>query len=296
MTTVQDSGRFGYQKIGLTTGGCMDEHASGWANKLLENNPSAPVLEITLGNLQLEAEVDTWIAVTGADQQFTINGTPRANWQSHYVQAGDVLNFSWAREGMRTYLAVLEGFQVAEQFGSCSTVVREAVGGIEGRSLQKGDFLNCKACSQDRFVSGRSVPFNFIPDFSEALVMDVVLGYQKDDFSKSDIQLFFSSEYKVNQDSDRMGYRLDGEALNPNLQGIYSEGISFGAIQVPANGLPIILLKDRQTLGGYPKLGTVVSVDAFRLSQCRPGHSVTFREVSLNSAQTRVREFYQFFS
>jgi allophanate hydrolase subunit 2 len=128
------------------------------------------------------------------------------------------------------------------------------------------------------------------------LVIDVVLGYQKDDFSKSDIQRFFSSEYKVNQDSDRMGYRLDGEALNPNLQGIYSEGISFGAIQVPANGLPIILLKDRQTLGGYPKLGTVVSVDAFRLSQCRPGHSVTFREVSLNSAQTRVREFYQFFS
>lgn len=296
MTTVQDSGRFGYQNIGLTTGGCMDEHASGWANKLLENHPNAPVLEITLGNFQLESDVDTWIAVTGADQQFTINGMPKANWQSHYIQAGDVLSFSWAREGMRAYLAVLGGFQVAQQFGSCSTVVREAVGGIEGRSLHKGDFLSCRACSQDRFVSGRSVPFNFVPDFSEALVIDVVLGYQKDEFSKSDIQRFFSSEYKVNQDSDRMGYRLDGEPLNPILQGIYSEGISFGAIQVPANGLPIILLKDRQTLGGYPKMGTVVSVDAFRLSQCRPGQSVTFREVSLNSAQTRVREFYQFFS
>lgn len=296
MTTVQDNGRFGYQNIGLTTGGCMDEHAAGWANKLLENHQNAPVLEITLGNLQLEAEVNTWIAVTGADQQFTINGTPRANWQSHYVQAGDVLSFSWAREGMRAYLAVVGGFQVAEQFGSCSTVVREAVGGIDGRALQKGDFLNCKTCSKEFFASGRALPFHFIPDYAEAFDADVVLGYQKDHFSESDLQRFFSTEYKVNQNSDRMGYRLDGEPLNPELQGIYSEGISFGAIQVPANGLPIILLKDRQTLGGYPKLGTVVSVDAFRLSQCRTGQTISFREVSLGAAQTRVREFYQFFS
>ena len=296
MTTVQDLGRFGYQDIGLTTGGCMDEHAAGWANRLLGNKPQCALLEVSLGNMQLQAEVDTWIAVTGAEQQFSINNRPQNNWQSHFVKAGDILAFSWSKTGVRSYLAVVGGFELQPQFGSCSTVVRESVGGIEGRALQSGDHLSCAASEEDLFSCNRAVPAEFIPDYSDSPIVDVVLGYQQHSFSKKGLQQFFKSDYQIKPDSDRMGYRLDGEALNPNVQGIFSEGICFGAIQVPADGFPIILLKDRQTLGGYPKLGAVVTTDAFRLSQCRPGQTVSFREVSLEFAQNKVRAFYQFFS
>lgn len=295
LSLLQDRGRFGYQSLGLTSGGAMDEHAACWANHLLKNHPDDALLEITFGNVELEAQLTGLVAVTGASCGFSINGEDRENWSVHEVCPGDRLHFGWMREGTRTYLAVVGGFQVAPEFGSVSTVVRESVGGIAGRAVAVGDLLMySEADSTD--LQHTSVPFRFRPDYNpSALHLRVIAGYQYAAFSEDERDRFFSSIYKVRPESDRMGYRLSGPSVEPALRGIYSEGIAFGAVQIPADGQPIILMKDRQTIGGYPKIGTVLPLDLFHLSQCRAGTEVIFKLIELDEAQSLMRDFYRFF-
>lgn len=292
LTLLQDLGRFGYQHLGLTPGGAADEQAFLWANKLLDNSPNSAALEITLGGLELRVEKAIRIALTGADLQASCNGVALANWQTHNVKAGDRLQFGFPRSGVRAYLAVAGGFVLAPAFGSVATVVREQMGGLDGRGrpLQEGDRLPC-AVSEPGML--RRVPPRFIPDYAEPLTVRVMDGQQRALFDDAQMNRFYASEYRVSTQSDRMGVRLDGPGLHPTEGGIVSEGIPFGAIQVPPSGQPIILLKDRQTIGGYPKLGTVHPLDAFALAQRQPGQLIRFTSGSTNEVND-YREFLRF--
>lgn len=279
LTLVQDLGRFGYQHLGLTPGGAADEQAFLWANKLLGNSPNEAALEITLGGLELMVQVSTCIALTGADLQARCNGEALPNWQTHNVRPGDHLQFGFPRSGVRAYLAVAGGFAIAPTFGSVATVVREQMGGLNGngRALQVGD---CLPCSAIKPRTQRRMPPRYIPDYTAPLTVRVMEGHQRSLFEATNLRRFYASEYRVSNHSDRMGFRLEGPALQPADEGIVSEGINFGAIQVPPNGQPIILLKDRQTIGGYPKLGSIHPLDAFALAQRQAGQPVRFTPIS----------------
>lgn len=295
LTLIQDLGRFGYQHLGLTPGGAADEQAFLWANKLLGNSPNSPALEITLGGLELVVRVPTRIALTGADLQARRNGQLLANWETHKVRPGDQLRFGFSRGGVRAYLAVAGGFAIAPTFGSVSTVVRERMGGLDGRGspLKTGDRLPCAVAERG---SLRRVPPRFIPDYTRRLTVRVTEGHQRTLFNEADVRRFYASDYCISNQSDRMGVRLEGPALQPMQDGIVSEGINFGAIQVPPNGQPIILLKDRQTIGGYPKIGTVHPLDAFALAQRQPGSTIRFTPVTWDECEREWDEFQRFMS
>jgi biotin-dependent carboxylase-like uncharacterized protein len=281
----QDSGRFGVHGIGLTTGGPMDSDAFRWANRLCGNAQSATVIEVTVGGLILESSVKTTVAVTGANIPLTINKKPAALWQSHGINPGDRIELGFAIAGSRGYLAVAGGFQIEPIFNSVSTVPREGLGGLtqDGQPLQAGQILPCQTL--EHHLGSVSVPKRRLPDYADNQVrLRVILGYQQDAFSKVQKQIFFSSEYTVTESSDRMGYRLKGANIAPSIDGILSEGICLGAIQVPADGQPIILLNDRQTIGGYPKLGSVLSLDLGKLAQLMPGGTIQFEAISLEQA------------
>ena len=283
---LQDHGRYGRHSIGLTTGGPMDSQSFQWANRLCQNTAECAAIEVTVGGLVLEANISTSIAVTGAAVPLSINKQPAALWQTHRVQAGDRIELGFAPLGSRSYLAVAGGFQASPSFGSQSTVPREGLGGLhqDGKPLQTGDQLPCLALEQQPPIHrlAKSQRPKFSADNSAHC--RVILGYQQQAFSAVQKQVFFSSEYQVSDSSDRMGYRLNGPAIKPALDGILSEGICLGAIQVPADGQPIVLLADRQTIGGYPKIGSVLSLDLGKLAQVTPGGTVSFEAISIEQA------------
>ncbi|MBN46471.1 MULTISPECIES: biotin-dependent carboxyltransferase family protein [unclassified Methylophaga] len=294
LTLVQDLGRFAYQHIGLSPGGAADEHAFLWANRLLDNRPNHPALEICFGGLQLEALTNTNIAITGADMQASINGEPLENWQTHPISTGDILSFAHAKSGIRSYLAIQDGFQFEPCFGSVATVMREKMGGIDGdgNPLKADDFL---PCSQNRPRLKTHVPPLFIPDYQQPLILSVIPTDQTDHFDIAEQEKLYHWTYRISMHSNNMGIRLEGEPIIPNVQGIISEGIAYGTIQLPPDGQPIILLKDRQTMGGYPKLGTLFVLDAFLLAQQQANTEVRFTQISLEEAQEKLRYFYRFF-
>ncbi|WP_370277188.1 biotin-dependent carboxyltransferase family protein [Pontibacterium sp.] len=281
MTLIQDAGRFGQHGIGLTCGGPLDAEAFGWANRLCGNDEGATALEVSFGGLTLEAQTTTRLAVTGAEIPLSINGQEKELWRSHPVNAGDVIELGYATQGCRAYLAVAGGFDIPHSFGSAATVSRESIGGLNGGKLEPNDFLACAATSANGCLVLAEA---HRPTYGAEAHLRVILGYQKQAFSDLQIARFFTSEYKTTDRSDRMGYRLTGPEIKPAIDGILSEGICHGAIQVPADGQPIILLNDRQTIGGYPKLGSVLSLDTAKLCQLTPGATITFEAITIDDA------------
>lgn len=286
MSLLQDSGRYGQHNIGLTVGGPMDPFAFRWANKLCQNDVNATVIETTIGGLQLEAMVDTQIAITGALTQVLINNQEHSMWQTLKMKAGDKLKLGFASQGARIYLAVVGGFDVEPQFGSTATVVREGIGGLtgaasSGKGLAKADVL---ASHKATAVTPFTMPRLAIPDYDSDCVLHTVLGYQEASFSAVDKASFFSSEYTVSERADRMGYRMLGPEVRSSTTAMLSEGICHGAIQVPADGQPIVLLNDRQTIGGYPKLGSVMARDTAKLAQLTQGKKLRFEPITIEDA------------
>ena len=294
LTLVQDLGRFAYQHIGLSPGGAADEHAFLWANRLLNNRSNTPALEICFGGLQLEVLANTTIAITGAEMNATLNNQPIENWQTHTLKVGDKLSFAHASSGIRSYLAIQDGFELQPSFGSVATVMREKIGGIDGygNPLKVDDFL---PCSQHKPKLTTHVPPLFIPDYQRSLILSVIPNEQTDQFDEAELEKLYHWTYRISTQSDRMGIRLEGEPIMPNVQGIISEGIPYGTIQLPPDGQPIILLKDRQTMGGYPKVGILFVLDAFLLAQQQAHTEVRFTQISLEEAQEKLRYFYRFF-
>jgi biotin-dependent carboxylase-like uncharacterized protein len=282
LTLIQDAGRYGFHRQGLTTGGPADPLAFYWANRLCGNARGATCLEVTVGGLVLQARVATRLSVCGADMPLTINQQNRALWQSHPIKAGDKIELGFARSGLRAYLAVAGGLQIPAVFGSTATVPREGIGGLRGGPLQAGDRLPCESLAAGDCLR---LPAGYRPVYGNKLLLRVVTGYQHDDFPEQQRRLFFNSEYRLSIQSDRMGCRLQGPAISPGGEGIASEGICLGAIQIPPDGQPIVLMHDRQTIGGYPKLGAVIAMDLARLAQLKPGGSVSFTAVTVEQAR-----------
>lgn len=277
LSLLQDRGRFGAHRIGLTNGGPMDPQAFQFCHQLLANDAGCTAIETSFGGAHFRVHVDTYICVTGADMPLSINGQEKPLWAVHPVTAGDEIRLDFAQSGCRSYLGVAGGFLIKPSFGSTATVVREHIGGLSGDKLQAGDLLPCNEARDRKHLY---LPSERQPHYHNSITVRVIPGYQQNSFSSVEQRRFFSSTYTVSDRCDRMGYRLEGPAIHCDIEGILSEGICFGAIQIPADGQPIVLLNDRQTIGGYPKLGSALSLDAARLAQLRPGDTVRFSPIS----------------
>ncbi len=285
MTTVQDLGRNGYQSQGFSVAGAMDVRSLKIANLLLDNPENEAVLEITLIGPTLEFTSATIIAITGGDFQPQINGKPAPMYTALYMNKGDILKFGSARTGSRGYIAFSSYLDIPVVMGSRCTNLKSKIGGFKGRKLQAGDYMNFR-------IKRRYLPF-FLSrklegdDFDqEETTLRVIMGPQDDLISKQGVETFLNSEYTVTSDFDRMGCRLEGPFIAPKeTSDIISDGIAFGAIQVPSHGKPIILLSDRQTTGGYAKIATVASVDIPKLVQRKTDHKVHFKAITVQEAQ-----------
>lgn len=292
-SSIQDAGRVGFSDIGLTQSGAMDEYAFGYANLLLGNSFNTSVIEVALGGIVLRARGDFSIALCGANMPCSLNGESIEMWQTYTLKEDDILSFGFATSGNFAYIAVMGGFLTPFEYGSFSTSIKEGLGGVAGRKLLKGDFL---ACENRVLKNKRKVEKPWIPTYEHEVVLRVVLGYQNELFTPEQQHTFFNTPYMYKGEGDRMGYRLCGEKVIPSLTGILSEPICFGAVQIPTHGEPIVLLKERQTIGGYPKIGSVLGVDCFKLSQLRAGGVVRFEVIGLVEAGAKARAFYSFFS
>lgn len=302
LSLIQDLGRYGVARYGLSVGGPVDLHAYCWANKLLSNLADSPVLEITMGNASFKALNDMTLSVTGADTKPFVNGAPISSWRSFVLRKGQTLKLGYAKSGFRAYLAVSGGFDLPKVFGSVAAVTRNNIGGLAdrpGSALQKNDIIPVK--EQESFLDGSEtkscwVPRYFIPKYADELSLAVIESYQAEQFSNQAKQTFYSKPYLISDKSDRMGIRLQGEPVNCSMNGVISEGIAYGAIQVPSNGQPIILLNDRQTLGGYPKIGCVSKMSLMKLAQARPGSKLNFYRGDIESETAAYRQFMKYFA
>jgi len=290
-TLLQDKGRFSYSNIGVTQSGVMDEYAYLIANQLLDNPKDTNILEISFSNNSFQIHKNTIIAVTGAYCEFYINNIAFNTWQSYAVKAGDLVTIEKILSGTKVYLGVQNGFDINKEFGSNATTTKERLGGLCGDKLKKGDILEYAEFENRNFVSKR-LHTKYLPKYSDELTLRVILGYQEISFNKKEKEKFFSSTYIVTNEFNRMGCKLEGKAINCDINGVISEAIAYGAIQIPKNGQPIILLKERQTIGGYPKIGSVLSIDCFKLAQCKVNTKIKFIPISIEESQKKVKQFY----
>lgn len=286
-TTVQDAGRRGQLRYGIPPSGPVDVRSFTLANRLVGNTDGAAALEFTLIGPRLRAEAPCAIAVTGADAPVTVNDAPAAAWTTLALAAGDVVRIGSARAGVRGYVAFAGGVEVPPVLGSRSTYLRGRLGGLEGRALRRDDVLRLGAAAA---APRRALPVSAIPDWRREPVLRVVLGPQADRFTDAGIAAFLGGAYEVLPQSDRMGARLQGPRIaHARGHDIISDGIALGAVQVPGDGQPIVLLVDRQSTGGYTKIATVCSFDIPRVGQAKPGQRVRFSAVDVAEAQRLSR-------
>ena len=286
LTTIQDEGRFGYQQYGVTPSGPMDARAFHIANILVGNPQGEGAMELTFKGPELEFDQDNVIAITGADMQPSVNGTKIPMYTAVAVHAGDILRFGFAAAGgCRGYIAFAGGLDIPMVMGSKSTLASKKLGGYEGRALQKGDKIGFSSPKSmlDK-MEKRKVPAPVYP--TKEVTLRVVLGPQEDAFSEEEQRKFFWYSSTVTSEFDRQGCRLQREVPVKHLKdgNIISDGIAFGSIQVPTTGQPFIMMADRQTVGGYTKIGTVITVDLPKIAQAKPGTKIRFVQVSMDLA------------
>jgi antagonist of KipI len=283
-TTIQDLGRLNAISAGVQPGGAMDRFAHSAANLLVGNDPGQASLECTLSGPHLVAEHACVVAITGADFDPQINGVGAPSWTGLFLAPGDRLAFGARRAGARIYIAVAGGIEADRWLGSSSTNILAARGGKEGRPLKSGDTISIAAGPRRPAVSGRGLPNAIRPDYDDHTLF-AVAGPQIKRLTVEGRSLFFGSTYRLSNNSDRMGYRLDGPLLATSGDELLSFGLVSGAVQVPRNGQPILLMADAQTAGGYPVVATVVSASLPVAAQLLPGDEVRFAEVTLERAR-----------
>jgi len=304
LSLIQDLGRQGSAHLGLSAGGPLDLHAFCWSNKILGNPAHAAGIEITVGQAKFRALQDITLALTGAEMQATVDGQPQYNWQRFELKRGQLLTLGACENGLRAYLAIAGGLDIPLVFNSAATVCRNQLGGLAsedapfglGNKLQQGDKLVLAKLPLHKIPRNcHWVPRRFIPYYPNELTLNVLESYQSDTFSTEQKSIFYQGNYVVTPHSDRMGIRLAGPVITSALTGIISEGIAPGSIQIPPDGQPIILLNDRQTLGGYPKLGCISRRDQSRIAQARPGTVLRFRWANFTDHTKEWCQFMQFF-
>lgn len=289
-STVQDSGRQGYQAFGLPVAGAMDSYAYTVVNLLVGNYPGAAVLEMTMLGGQFRFLESLRIAIGGAEMNAALDGQPIENWSAFVVQPGSVLSFGTAQSGCRAYLAVHGGIDTPPVMGSRSTYTRANIGGHEGRQLRPGDRLKTGGAYQSQEFTVK-LPQQFKPIYESRTTIRVMLGPQDDLFTAAGRETLFAAPYGITDEADRMGYRLEGTAIeHVEKADIVSDALPLGAIQVPGHGQPIVMMADRQTTGGYAKIGVVISTDISKLAQAKPGDSVQFISCSQTEAVAALRQ------
>jgi antagonist of KipI len=284
LTTVQDLGRAGFGRFGVSVSGAMDRLALVVANRLVGNPDGAAALELTASGPEVEILADLAFALAGANLSPTLDDEPIENWCAHRAGAGSVLAFGPRRQGARCYLAVAGGIAVPQVFGSAATDLGAAIGGLDGRPLRAGDELQVGS----------------VPVGHEGHLHPALLGVWADPFTlrfvpeeepPCELAAFTGVAWRVSPQSDRTGYRLDGPALEVQAAAtMVSEGIAPGTIQLPPDGRPIVLMADRQTVGGYPRLGAVIAADLPKAGQLWLGHEVRFAPVTLAAAHAALVE------
>ncbi|MDC5718937.1 biotin-dependent carboxyltransferase family protein [Vibrio europaeus] len=293
-TLIQDFGRFGLAHFGIAQGGPVDDYAYSWANHLLGNSINMPTLEITLGQAEFLIHHSCELAIAGGDLNAKLDGVSVDNWSTFRALKGQTLTFALPHNGLRAYLAIKGGFNIPTQLGSASTVERDQLGGLtHGTPLQSGDVLPF----DQHAISSSSVQmtFRYKPDYNLPLELRVIEGYQVNDFSRDAVNSLYTQQFEVSQLVNRMGYRLSGSKVNAPNKEYLSEGIALGSIQVTPSGEPIVLLNDRQTIGGYPKIGCVARIDLPRLAQAKPGQKVKFVRGDLLGLQDVWGQWARFF-
>lgn len=281
MTSLQDRGRLGYQRFGVSPSGAMDRRSLAMANVLVGNEPDEAAIEfVNLGGSFTCAAGELHLALVGAGCALSIEGSPVPPLTSAILREGETAEIGHARSGTFAYLAVAGGFAVEPQLGSVSFHLRSRVGGLNGKALATGGHLPCRGAKHP------CEPMQLNAELAETdAPIRVMLGPQDDYFTPEAVRIFLTSEFTISPQADRMGFQLTGPVLE-HARGfnIVSDGIVDGHIQVPGNGQPIILMRDRQTAGGYPKIATVIGADLDRLAQLRPGSTLRFMAVERNEA------------
>lgn len=283
LSTVQDLGRFKVMKNGFTQSGVMDAYSTKIANKLCKNDVNAPVIEMTMLGITAKFKGEHIFAISGGIFDISLNGNLIRTNKAYVAKDGDVLSIKGAKQGLRCYLAVAGGFDVPLFMGSASTNLKINVGGFNGRKLKAGDILKIGKADKIKNIEKRELPEN---TYNNTVRVRVVLGPQDDMFSENDLMLFSKQQYTVTSDLDRMGIRLWGIALRGKEKlEIISDAITFGSIQITNSGMPIILMADHQTTGGYAKIATVISADLPKLAQVKPNDKISFEIIDIDTAE-----------
>ncbi|MDN7135435.1 biotin-dependent carboxyltransferase family protein [Pseudidiomarina terrestris] len=298
LATLQDFGRFGHQAQGVTEGGPMDERAFLWANRLLGNSYNAAQIEITLGQFKAKFRHATLFVVTGAEFPLSLNGNSIKSWRVYQAQAGDTLSVGHNDSGLRSYLAVSGGFRAEPVLGSVATVVRDGLGGLQqqGKPLAKGDVLAAEA-GLAKTLESRRPSSSVVTAIPSRPVLDLIPAGQIQQFSSAARELLVGQTYQVTNKQDRMGVRLQGQQPLPQVPAsMISEPLPMGSVQVPADGQPIVMMNDHQTLGGYPKIGVLSWTARSILAQLPAGRKFQFRWLELAEAQRELRQVWRFFN
>jgi len=296
MTLIQDLGRTNVAHLGLAQGGALDEHSYLWGNKLLNNKNHHAQIEVNIGPIELRFNQQSVIAITGANMTALLNDHRIDNWSSHRVNAGDILKLRGAKQGVRAYIAIKGGWQLPKVFGSRSSVPRENI----GHFVKSGMTLPYLSFKPNQKSIMHSVPRRFQALYSQnnsnsPCLLNLIPGYQFEQFSSSAINNLTQSVFQLSKQCDRMGFRLQGHAISSPQSAFQSEGIALGSVQIPAYGQPIILHKDRQSIGGYPKVGCIALLDLNKLAQLQPGAYIQFILSDLNTESQKRKAFLHFF-
>jgi antagonist of KipI len=292
LTTVQDLGREGFGPMGVSPSGAADAVALRIGNRLVGNAEGAAGLEMTLLGGTFFFREAAVVALTGSDFAPTLDQERVETWSSVEIRAGQTLQLGPTQAGARCYLCVRGGIDVKSFLGSASTHLLSGLGGFEGRALRKGDVLKLgRARESFRTFRKRDLARRALEGLAPRKVLRVTVGPQSDWFSKEARKIFYESAYRVAEESNRMGLRLEGAAIALAAGGeMISEGVSLGAVQITAGGLPIILFVEQQTTGGYPKIANVISADMSSLGQLRPRDEIRFEPVEMETAQALLAE------
>jgi biotin-dependent carboxylase-like uncharacterized protein len=292
LTTVQDLGRYGFSQFGVPPSGALDTFSLRVGNLLVGNREEEACLEVTLMGLKIKVLKEVVIAITGGDLSPTLNEEPLEMWRIHLLVEGDVITFKKVQAGCRAYLAVSGGFVVPKIMGSSSTYLSGNFGGLEGRKFRRGDILFTLDIPPSLDKLGFRFSSDWIPSLEKEMLLRVIPGPQDHHFTEKGFQTFYSSSYQVTPQCDRMGVRLEGPKIERRSdveESIISEGLISGAIQVPGDGKPIIILTELVT-GGYTKIATIISTDLSKVAQLKPGDQVRFKPISIEESHFLLRE------
>ena len=289
LTTVQDLGRYEFGPLGVSPSGAADPIALRLGNRLVGNEANTAALEMTLLGGTFSFPQGAIVALGGSDFGATLDGAPVPMWTTIAVQAGQTLQTGPTRSGARCYLSIRGGIATDPFLGSRSTHLLSGLGGVEGRALRRGDVLQIGPASGS--FRAKSLSKYAMEQLSPRRVLRVTPGPQTKWFSDEAKRAFYANSYRVAEDSNRMGLRLEGTALPGRAPGeMITEGVSLGAIQITAAGLPIILFVEQQTTGGYAKIANVISADISSLGQLRPRDEIRFELVDWETARNLLLE------